>query len=82
MPQRIRKLRFPDGDSEYRTTEADLKVGTIIRSRGTNWVIASVTDGLAVLEWPHTNGDGDGAVQLPALPPAKHGAYGRRADRA
>ena len=81
MPQRIRKLRFPDGDSEYRTTEADLKVGTIIRSRGTNWVIASVTDGLAVLEWPHERRRRwSGAVAGPATGEAR--AYGRRADRA
>jgi hypothetical protein len=75
MPQRIRKLRFPDGDGEYRTTEVDLKVGTRIRSRGREWVIVSVTDGLAVLDWPKTDdgsdGQGQASVQVPAAPPAK-----------
>jgi hypothetical protein len=83
IPQRITKLRFPDGDAEYRTTQVDLKVGTIIRSRGQDWVIASVTDGLAMLEWPEVVGDGASAdgegqapVQLPAAPSTKRSIVG------
>ena len=85
MPQRITKLRFPDGDRQYRTTQVDLKIGTVIRSRGKQWVIAAVSDGLADLHGPISDGDGNGAsadgdgnrpVQLPAAPMAKPGLTG------
>ena len=41
-------LRFPDGDSEWRSTRGELPVGTLVRSRGALWRVRDY-DGVAVL---------------------------------
>ena len=33
----IRRIRFPDGDVEYRTTRGELPLGTVLVSRGVHW---------------------------------------------
>jgi hypothetical protein len=33
----IRRVRFPDGDVEYRSTRGELAVGMLLRSRGVLW---------------------------------------------
>lgn len=65
---RITKLRFPDGDAEYRTTPADLRVGTVIRSRGRDWVVTSITGGTALLGQVTADGDGE-VLETPAADP-------------
>jgi hypothetical protein len=44
----IAKIRFPDGDVEYRTTRSALEVGARIRSRGVVWRVTGY-DGSTVL---------------------------------
>lgn len=66
MPQRVRKLRFPDGDSEHRSTEVELLVGSTVRCRGATWVVASVTETVALLEpIPDELADGAASVGVP-----------------
>jgi hypothetical protein len=51
MPETpILLLRFPDGDVEYRSTQAELPVGVLVRSRGTYWRIARYEGATAFLE--------------------------------
>jgi hypothetical protein len=49
MPQTpIHRVRFPDGDVEYRSTRGDLTVGSVISSRGVRWRVVGY-DGATVL---------------------------------
>lgn len=49
VENRITRLRFPDGDTEYRTTPTLLKVSVQVRSRGCIWAVAALSEGTAVL---------------------------------
>jgi hypothetical protein len=47
LSTQILLLRFPDGDVEWRTSQAELPVGTLVRSRGALWRV-STYDGTTV----------------------------------
>ncbi|HYI74166.1 MAG TPA: hypothetical protein VEW90_02765, partial [Gaiellaceae bacterium] len=44
----ITLLRFPDGESEWRSTRGELPIGALVRSRGALWRVRD-HDGEAVL---------------------------------
>ena len=44
MPSGALKLVFPDGGSEYRLTERELKVGDVLNGRGQCWVVEHVAE--------------------------------------
>jgi len=44
----ITLLRFPDGESEWRSTRGELPIGTLVRSRGALWRVRDY-DGDALL---------------------------------
>ena len=43
-------LRFPDGDVEYRSTQGELPVGVLVRSRGALWRVRAHERGAVILE--------------------------------
>ena len=43
-------LRFPDGDVEYRSTQGDLPIGVLVRSRGALWRVRAHEGGAVLLE--------------------------------
>jgi hypothetical protein len=53
-------LRFPDGDVEHRSTNGELPVGTLIRTRGTRWRVREVLGFVVMLE--HAEASADSAV--------------------
>lgn len=46
MPSGALKLVFPNGDSEYRLTQKELRVGDVLDGRGQSWVVAEVLEEL------------------------------------
>ena len=63
----IRRVRFPDGEIEYRSIRGALAVGASIRSRGSVWRVAGY-DGPTVIVEAAGTGQAGGAVVLPATP--------------
>ena len=43
-------LRFPDGESEWRSTRGELPIGTLVRSRGALWRVRDFDGGAVLLE--------------------------------
>ena len=50
MPRHMRKLRFPNGESEYRIFVVELEVGVLIWGRKGLWVVSSIAELLVFLE--------------------------------
>jgi hypothetical protein len=72
----ILTLRFPDGDVEHRSTQAELPIGSTVRTRGTHWRVREYDQrGAAILEPVETDGhgpatgDGQGAPSGPVVVP-------------
>ena len=45
MPTTLLTVRFPDGQSEYTTSEAIPEVGDVLERNGTAWVVVEATEG-------------------------------------
>ncbi len=63
-------LRFPDGDAEYRSTQGELPVGVLVRSRGTLWRVRAHQNGTAFLEPASPE---DAAIHGPVADPTPFG---------
>ena len=48
--EEVLKLRFPDGDVEFRWNTRELPVGVLVRSRGALWRVSSNEGGAVILE--------------------------------
>ena len=59
MPSAVVTFRFPNGETQFRTTEEPLEPGDVLKSRGDRWIVASVVNAK----------DGSSVVTLKPEPP-------------
>ena len=52
MPSAVMTVRFPNGETQFRTTSDPLKPGHVMKSRGERWIVSTVVkakDGSSVV---------------------------------